>query len=588
VYASSKYTVQPILQKTHAEVETEAKLAEAAYWKKLKYIGLSVLLMLIAGALVYGVAWPKLRLWQQGRSVLEADRYERNGDYRRALLTLEQTVQLYPRNADARRRLANFLERLGQRQSLEHWKELVRTEPGDAENLIGLAAAALRFGEVETGRQALAQLRETGRTSKDYHRLSAGLALMARDGPALESALVELVRLQPADLRIQLNLAITRLQSGDPLKAEAGRAALLALAGSDGIRTRAVVELLNDLSRRWPRPAAGRAEAFAELAAALTPAAGPTFEPRERGDPVERLISYAMRQPAPDPEDVGALMSWLILNGRAGAAFAWLDGLPENIRRSLLVTAPAAEAALRTSDWPHLRRLLLAGAWGPVSAGVVEAAYAARERRHGWAGAVEAGQASLTALRLLLRLSDAWGWPEEQRQVLTAISQRFANEAWAWRRLISYALTRGDAEQLWQIYQRWSRALPGDATVQIEAAIVGLLLEKRGAPTAEVTAEFARQQPANPGATVAQALALWRGQRLEEALPLLAALPGSVWEEPRYALAYGLMLSAAGRARESEPLLNRAAADRLLPDEQILIEQARARNRPRLAPVRQP
>jgi hypothetical protein len=43
------------------------------------------------------------------------------------------------------------------------------------------------------------------------------------------------------------------------------------------------------------------------------------------------------------------------------------------------------------------------------------------------------------------------------------------------------------------------------------------------------------------------------------------------------------LLAEVGRAEESEPLLNRATADRLLPDELLLVEQARARNRPRLA-----
>jgi hypothetical protein len=124
--------------------------------------------------------------------------------------------------------------------------------------------------------------------------------------------------------------------------------------------------------------------------------------------------------------------------------------------------------------------------------------------------------------------------------------------------------------------------------VQIETAIMGHLLQKRGAPPAGVTAEWVRQQPANPGAVVAHALALWREQHLSGALPLLAALPAEAFAEPRYALAYGLMLSEAGRGQESELLLNRASADRMLPDEMLLIEQARARNQPRLPASHRP
>jgi hypothetical protein len=100
-----------------------------------------------------------------------------------------------------------------------------------------------------------------------------------------------------------------------------------------------------------------------------------------------------------------------------------------------------------------------------------------------WASVIESCKASLPALRMLLRLSDAWQWPDEQQQVLEAITRDFAGESWAWRRLISQALVRGETEELWQVYQRWSRAAPGDTTVQIEAAIMGHLLQKSGAPS---------------------------------------------------------------------------------------------------------
>jgi len=589
--------VKPVLPKNTIESEIEAKRATAIYWKRLNFIGLSVISAFLLSLIGYYLAWPEIRKWRQGRSLIEAENYENAGDYRRALLILEQTVQLYPQNWETRRRLANFLERMGQRLGLEAWKEIALAEPTDPQNLLGLAGAALRFGDLVAARQALEQLRQMGRTDAAYYRLSSGLALVTRDTQALEAALAELARLKPADQRVQLNLAIARLQSADPVLLEAGRLALVDLARSEPVRIRAVVELLNDMARRWPRPTRERAAAFQRLASELTPARGPTLDRPEIGDPVERLISFAMRQPAPEAEDTGALLSWLILNGRAAAGFEWLENLPERTRQSRLVTAAASEAALQTADWPHLRLLLLAGAWGALPSVAVNNAFAAREDRgqlspaaqaSQWATVLESCQAALPALRMLLRLSEAWNWPEEQHQVLTGITRAFAGETWAWRRLISQTLVRGDAEQLWQIYQRWSRAAPGDAMVQTEAAIMGHLLQKRGAPPVAVTAEFVRQHPAAPGPVVAHALALWRGQRLAEALPLLGALPADVFAEPRYALAYGLMLSETGRARESEQMLNRASADRMLPDEMLLIEQARARNHPRLPPSRIP
>jgi tetratricopeptide (TPR) repeat protein len=589
--------VKSVLQKSLTEAEIEAKQASQVLWKKLKIIILGLSAVFVMALVGYYLVWPKVRLWRQQRSLAEAENYEKAGDYRRALLILEQTVQINPQNWEARRRLANFLERSGHRQGLEAWKEIVQAEPADPRNLLGLAGAALRSGDITAARQALAQLQRTGRTDAAYYRLSSGLALVTHDVGALEAALAELSRLEPMDQRVRLNLATVRLQSADPGVVEAGRTALIALARSGPVRIRAIVELLNDMARRWPQPARERAAAFQQLAAELTPARGPTYDRPEVGDPVERLVSYAMRQPAPEAEDAGALLSWLILNGRAAAGFEWLDRLPENIRHSRLVTATASEAALKTGDWPHLRQLLLAGAWGALPPLAVNGAFDARRNRSQlspaalasrWASVIESCKASLPALRMLLRLSEAWKWPDEQQQVLEAITRDFAGESWAWRRLISQALVRSETEKLWQVYQRWSRAAPGDTTVQIEAAIMGHLLQKSGAPSPSVTSSWVQRQPVAPGAVVAHALALWRAQRMVEALTLLGALPAEAFAEPRYALAYGLMLSEAGRARESEPLLNRASAERMLPDEMLLIEQARARNQPRLSVSRQP
>ncbi len=586
----SKTIVKGILQKTSNEAETEANKASAGYWKRLKYIGLSFALALVLGALGYWVAWPKLTAWKQNRSLVEADQYEKAGDHRRALLTLEQTIQLYPRNLEAKRRLANFLERLGQRQALDVWKELALAAPQDPRHLLGLAGASLRFGEIKMAREALARLQEAGQVTPEYHRLLAGVALVTHDNAALETALAELVKVQPVDPRVHLNLAVVRLQADDAAKAAAGRAALVELARSGSMRIRAVVELLNDLARRWPRPSPERVQAFEALARALTPARGPRTEPRQVGDPVERLVIFAMRQPEPEPEDAGALLSWLIRNGRAAAGFEWLESLPAAVRSSPLVTAAASEAALQTQDWAHLQPLLLAGAWGNLPPTAVNAAFALRESHRGsapadpaqWAAVVDACQSSLPALRAMLRLCEAWHWPEEQRQVLTAVTRAFATEAWAWRQLISNALVRADADQVWQIYQRWSRAVPGDATVQIETAIMGHLLQQRGAPNAAATAELVRAQPGNAGAAVAHALALWRAQRPDDALAALAPLPPAVFSEPRYALASGVILADAGKAAASEQMLNRAAAERLLPAERLLLEQARTRNQPKL------
>jgi len=536
-------------------------------------------------------AWPKISGWRQQKDLNAAAEYERSGDYRRALLALEQVVQLYPDNIEARRRLAGIYERTGQRQAIELWKEIIRLEPNEPENQLGYAGASLRFGDLAEVRRTLRQLQGSGQTGAGYYRLAAGLAMLSHDSAATEHNLAELERREPRDLRVRLQLAAVRLQIPDHPEAQAAREALIGLARMDVMRIRALVELFDDIARRWPKPAVERTAAFQRLVTLLTPAKGPRLDPPEIGDPVEQLFSFAMLQPSPAPEDVGALMNLMIRNGRAAAAFEWLETLPSRIRQAPAILAIKADAALRAGDWPGLGALLREGAWGAVPPEVVDLAFKAHDaRRRGtiatdradWNRVVEAARFSLPGRKVLLRLCDAWNWPEERRQVLEAVTRDFPAENWAWPQLVSFAFSRGDSAEVGRLYQKWGRTQPRDTALQIQVAIMSLLLNLPAAPASAVTQEWMHGQPGNAAATVAHGLALWREHKGGEALRCVEALPRAVFAEPRFALVYGVLLAEAGRAGESEAMLNRAAADRLLPDELVLVEQAHARNQARL------
>jgi thioredoxin-like negative regulator of GroEL len=528
-----------------------------------------------------------LSKWRYKRDLSNIDKYEKDGDLRSAMLTLEQLNRLHPSNAGVRRRLAGFYERAGQVESVVIWREAIELAPDNPESRLGLARSAIRFGDLPTARQALAGLVSLGTHRAEYHRLRAGLAYLEKDVTAQEENLAALAAIEPTDQRVRLNLAVLWMQMPHAPKAAEARTILQELARGNLARIRAVVELLSDVARRWPNPAPERDEALKTLAAQLTPARGPMLELPSQVDHIDRLIAYAMSQPSPTAEDAISLANWMSLNGHTAAALQWIDALPETVTRSPVVQTAMTEFAIRAKDWTRLQQLLQAGAWGAVPAGVVEQAFRAQRNSReeartgaglGWSTALEAAKPSPAALRLLLRLAEVWAWPAEYRQVLQAIARTLPREYWAWRQLLSHAIVQGDAEQLWQVYQEWRRAVPGDPMIQVEAAIMGLLLGRRPVPDAGETAEYVRQLPAHAGAAVAHALALWRAKRAAEAVAVLDALSVTEYAEPRYALAYGLVLSEMNRAAESVKFLDRAAADRLLPEEQALLRAARERN----------
>jgi tetratricopeptide (TPR) repeat protein len=539
-------------------------------------------------AIAYFVGRPAIHKWRYNKDMANAERYEREGDFRSAMLTLEQVNRLHPGDAEARRRLAGFYERGGQLESVEIWREAVALEPTNAQGHLGLARAAVRFGDRQTAREALAKLEGSAVRPADYYRLRAGLAVLERDPAGQEENLTQWAILEPENDRVRLNLAMIRIADPHGAKAPAARAALIELARKDEARMRAIAELLGDVARRWPVPTPERDEALRELAGTLTPARGPVLALPSQMDYIDRLVRFAMEQPSPEAEDVVSLANWMSLNGQTETALQWIDTLPAPLNDNGLLKTAHAEFAVRAKDWDRLRRLLLAGAWGKVPTEAVEQAFRAHGQpapaisagmRAGWSAALDAGKASPAGLRMLLRLAELWAWPAEHRQVLLTIARTMPRETWAWRQLISLSLGRADTEQLWQVYNEWRLAVPGDPIVRVESAIMGFLLGRRQVPSLAEAAEYAQQQPLNPGAAVAHALALWRAGRIPEAAAVIDGLSPEAWSEPRYALAGGVLLAEAGRATESQAMLNRLAGEFLLPEERALAAAARERNR---------
>jgi thioredoxin-like negative regulator of GroEL len=535
----------------------------------------------------YYLGRPALSKWRFERDLKQIAEYEKSGDVRSAMLVLEQLNRLHPLNAEVRRRLAGFYERVGQAESVVIWQEALALEPANQEARLGLARAAIRFGDRSTARKTLESFSGEEARQAEYYRLRAGLAFLEKDLRGQEENLVALEKLDPTNPRVRLNLAMLRLTDPQDLQAEAARMTLRELARGEQVRIRAVVELLGDVARRWPNPAPERTAALKTLADTLTSARGPRLELPSRVDHIDRLIAYAMTQPAPTPEDAVSLANWMSLNGHPEAALQWMDALPEATIRTPIVQNALTEYAVRAKDWPRLQKLLRNGAWGVVPAEVVEQAFRVHRNPRpadpssvatGWSVALDAAKVSPAALRMLLRLAELWEWPAEYRQVLQTIARNLPRESWAWRQLISYYLAHGETDQLWQVYQEWRRAVPGDFVVQVEAAIMGLLLERRPVPNLDETAEYMRRQPASAGPAVAHALALWRAGRPAEAADVLDAVPAQNLVEPRYALACGVVLAEVNRPKESERLLDRVSAELLLPEERTLVRKARIRN----------
>lgn len=568
---------------------------EIPFWKNRRVLGFSAigltaiaLIGVIAGLVVY----PKVLKWRQSKTIADAQTFLNSADYRSAQLLLEQAARGDPTNYGARRALADFYEKIGSIRSVEEWESLTKAEPGNKDNFLGLASAALSLGKIENVGPALAALEKAGAIGPEYFRMAAAYSLITQDRVALEKHLVAITQFEPEGPLPRFSLACVRLYSPQAEEVAAAREVLEEFARGDRLRIRATLQLIEDAPRRWP-PEKNTPQLYVSLGKRILDPKSTTTGVMGRlgrgGEPgLRQLIEHMKAQPAPDPSDAALLAQWTTRIGLGREAQYWLESLPESQRRTPAVLGAMAEGAARLEDWEKLETLIQQGAWGRIPHDVIQLAFSARVLRQRtnssvadevWTNAVNLSSSSLAGLRALQRLAQLWQWPEFQTQTLTAMTREFPAERYAWQILAAQALAAGNSDQFWRVYSGWAQAGPGDVQVQAEHLMIGLLIRPLDPAFLTRAAELFRQNPENFICRIAQALALWRVDRAADGLALLRDRQIAYADEPRFALVNGLLLSSVGRSDESEQMLGLAAGTRLLPIEQKLLEQARARNR---------
>ncbi|MEI6860665.1 MAG: tetratricopeptide repeat protein [Verrucomicrobiota bacterium] len=519
-----------------------------------------------------------LRHWvavSERRNAREAEAAFLDHNFQRTQMLLEQAVQVNPRNLAARRSLAEFYERANPPLALARWREAVALEPERDEARLGLAGSSLRLGEVAAAREALSGVSAAGRDTAGYQRLAAGVALLADDRPGLEAALAHIAQLEPGDLRAQFNLAATQLGSPDSRIAATGRAALIGLARSGALTIRATLELMR-AAGRTPSPEVAWGDLAREIGANFVGLAGRLA-----------LVRHMQAQPAPQAGDVAALLGGMRELGLASEALVWLDGLDATLRAAPEVRTAQADSVAYLRDWRRLQPLVLDGAWGAAPTDAVTLAFAARVQHEGagasraratWDDALDLARPQLSALRILLRLSEAWGWADATKAALWRIANNFPAETSAWRALAAGADAEDDSTEAGEVARSWAQAQPGNTVAQARRQWLAVL-DNTDTPALQAAARGAltAADGSAPESLAAGALLLHRAGRTEEALAALARHEPALAGAPRAALAYGWLLAQAGRGSAAERWLALAGTAKLLPKERALLEQAKAR-----------
>jgi tetratricopeptide (TPR) repeat protein len=536
---------------------TEAQVDAARALAVVAFLG-------IAGLGGYWLGRPYWLKWQNHEALSQASTFAEEKDYQSMLLALRRATQSAPNDPATWQQVVHYLAAIAS-------PETVR---------IALVQDALKVGRYDTANSAMEGFDDAARHDVAFYRLAVAVAVAEGHPSELQQSLPKLIAADPGDLNARFTYAALRLWSPVSSEREAARAELESLVAQPSFRIRAAIELLTEAARRNDAPRVQ--ELLVSLLASFAPGVPPDFSAPAVPGWTALVDGMKSAAAAGAPSDAALVARWLADMGRRREAIGWLERLPPATRASAVVAETSAELTAEEQDLPRLDHLLRDGAWGAwpdearllaLSARIETTRFDPDRGRALWSDAIAACADSLTGLRALVRLADAWHDTNGAELALTKILERDPKIFWAYDALRTSYIVRGDLPRLWQLYDQWERQVPDDDEIAAQWILLGCILDK-GTPEAYARAEHL--VTASSAGTLARAAVLWRKEEFENARTVLMSLSEIQRQEPT--AAFWMALVAADLGRRTETLDAIADARTLpLPAEQSALLQDASR-----------
>ncbi len=545
---------------------------------------------ILAVAAFFG--WPKAKSrylrWDAKRKVAAAEQAFAAKDYQRAMMSARAVIVRDPNDAGATRVIARVLEAVGSPEAAQWRSRLDSLEPGDAENLVAWAAAAMNGGDITAAERVLKMVPQDARENVTVHTLLAQIATAKRDTESAKQHWGEVARLDPSESHHRLSLAILGLRASDAAEREQAVATLTELSEATPPSIGAIRVLLERALRTEDWKAADK------LSKALVADSAATFS-----DKLQRLSALRKMnaQEAPGylvelrdaalarPAELYSLIMWMNEHELAMMVSEWARTIPQNLLAAPPVSVGVADAYARGSEWARLEDFLKLGDWADSDylrrafvARVAERLDDAERGRQEWKDAVSAARGRADAIQCLDRLARVatnWGWVQRAEEVMWTLTTMSGCPRWVLEKLWTTCLERGDVAQLQKLAGFRAQADSKSAELRNEYAFYALLARSEdGDPHGEAERLF-RENPGHAGIAITRALSLYQQGKPAEALALTARLPEAELRKPKAALYHAIFLSAAGESAKAAEFLALAQERRMLPEEKTLLERAR-------------
>lgn len=556
-------------------------------WKKWAIAAVGIIIVV---AVLVGPGFSKYRQLKEQRALTTAQAAFAKGDYRSAVLSAQQVLQLNPTNTAGCELMAQLAD-LAKSPTTLDWRQKVAEAVPAVENKLLLAEAALRYQSrpYPLTSQILSELAPTATNVVKFHLVCAEYALALRQLGAAAAHFAAAAELAPTNRLYRLNLALIELSSTQTDKLAAARANLQSFLTDTNLAAPALRSLITDslahgesvdarnFSEQLLRtPQITLADHLQHLRI-LKNLSSPDFS--------AELAALKKNATTNLPGTVQIAL-WMEANQLAPEAAVWLAGLPASFRQQPTVAMARASALETTGDWPALRDFCAHGDWQEIN--FLRLAFLSRAWTQmgelavasgNWHAAVDNAGNRYGALIGLLELSARWHLAPERQDLFWLLLQKFPRERWISQALEQQCLATGDTPGLWRIYQQLSATFPGEIGWQNNFAYTALLLKKNSAAAEALAAKLQKQSPTNASIASTYAFALHLRGHNAEALAVMQPLPPAELRSSAVALHYGILLAATGKTAEAEPYLAIARNETsLLPEEKALLAAASAQH----------
>ncbi len=560
-------------------------------WKRRLRIGNSFLVCLFVvlgfgvGLFTYSSARKGWSRWHETRLLAQAANQLERGQLEAADALARKALNIDSKSVEASRILAEATEKENNSETVAWRAQIARLDPG-LDSQLNLASAALRFGQLDVARGALARIDPADWEKAAYHVVAGWLSRAQGNIAEEERHFAAAVAAEPANDVYQFNLAVLEVQSPDPEKNATARNQLERLSKVPQFRTEALRALLDNALRQNQTDAANALAQELQMSPQVTFAdyllcldLYRKLNPKQFNALLGKVKPVAARHAG----DLAQLLVWMNEHGLANEALKWSEQLPADLTSRPPVAIAVGAVLAQTKNWSRLRRWTRNGFWGDDDyLRLAYQAYAVRQARGTvaetefdslWESAKKAAASKPEHELGLARLASKWDLTGQAELLWLQVAKVPATRREALDALYKIYREKNDLPSLRLTAQRLHESSPEEIGLATDAARLALLLDRNTAAGRELARQAYEKSPNDTAAAVTYAFALYSTGQTANGIAVLKKLSPDQLRDPHAAVYAALLFDDDNQIETANQYIAIAKAGSIFPEEKQLLDE---------------